>query len=220
MGLPSGLTAKTVTFGLGTFANGDVVDGTVTITAPVNILHVPTGSPIFSSAMTQRLVNGQASFDLCPTDHPDLNRRDWTYTLVAKISGALKQPDPVSFLLPAAGADTVDLDTLVSVPSSAGTPVSVSAALLSGPNVFTGTQDFTGATVTGIAGGGGGVTSVAGQTGAVTGTQIAADPALKAAFASVGAADPGPGLPHGTEYVWMKTDGAGTLLDILSGVAS
>lgn len=28
-----------------------------------------------------------------------------------------------------------------------------------------------------------------------------------------------PTLPAGTEYIWHKTDGAGTLLDILSGVA-
>jgi len=66
------------------------------------------------------------------------------------------------------------------VPSSAGTPVSVSVPTLSGPNVFTGTQDFTGATVTGLTGA---VSSVVGLAGAVTGTQIAADPALKDAFA-------------------------------------
>lgn len=28
-----------------------------------------------------------------------------------------------------------------------------------------------------------------------------------------------PELPPGTEYIWNKTDGAGTLLDIVSGVA-
>lgn len=28
-----------------------------------------------------------------------------------------------------------------------------------------------------------------------------------------------PTLPAGTEYIWNKTDGAGTLLDIVSGVA-
>lgn len=28
-----------------------------------------------------------------------------------------------------------------------------------------------------------------------------------------------PDLPPGTEYIWNKTDGAGTLLDIVSGVA-
>jgi hypothetical protein len=31
--------------------------------------------------------------------------------------------------------------------------------------------------------------------------------------------DPSATLPIGIEYVWMKTDGAGTLLDIVSGVA-
>jgi hypothetical protein len=45
------------------------------------------------------------------------------------------------------------------------------------------------------------------------------DQALRAAFASSGPTDPSASLPHGTEYVWMKTDGAGTLLDIVSGVA-
>lgn len=31
--------------------------------------------------------------------------------------------------------------------------------------------------------------------------------------------DPAPSLPTGTEFVWFKTDGAGVVLDILSGVA-
>lgn len=57
-------------------------------------------------------------------------------------------------------------------------------------------------------------------------TQVANDSSTKfyaqqrAAFGVLrGTADPGPSLPTGTEYVWMKTDGAGHLLDILSGVA-
>lgn len=43
--------------------------------------------------------------------------------------------------------------------------------------------------------------------------------ALRAAYVSHGTTDPGPTLAKGTEYVWMKTDGAGTLLDILAGVS-
>lgn len=35
----------------------------------------------------------------------------------------------------------------------------------------------------------------------------------------IGPIDPAAGLPHGAEYVWFKTDGAGVLLDILTGVA-
>lgn len=50
--------------------------------------------------------------------------------------------------------------------------------------------------------------------------QAIADSAeLTASFASVGPIDPAPSLPPGTEYVWNKTDGAGTLLDIVTGVA-
>ena len=38
-------------------------------------------------------------------------------------------------------------------------------------------------------------------------------------YVSFGTTDPSTYLPSGTEYVWNKTDGAGTLLDIVSGVA-
>lgn len=44
--------------------------------------------------------------------------------------------------------------------------------------------------------------------------------ALRAAFVSFGPDDPEPSLPPGTEYVWNKTDGAGTLIDIITGVAA
>lgn len=43
------------------------------------------------------------------------------------------------------------------------------------------------------------------------------DQELSKTFVAKGATKPV--LPPGTEYVWMKTDGAGTLLDIVSGVA-
>jgi hypothetical protein len=35
----------------------------------------------------------------------------------------------------------------------------------------------------------------------------------------IGPVDPASTLPPGAEYVWFKTDGAGLLLDILTGVA-
>lgn len=48
---------------------------------------------------------------------------------------------------------------------------------------------------------------------------IAGSDELTTAFVGFGPVDPAPSLPPGTEYVWNKTDGAGTLLDIVSGVA-
>lgn len=36
----------------------------------------------------------------------------------------------------------------------------------------------------------------------------------------VGTTDPGPTVPDGVEYVWFKTDGAGAVLDILSGLGT
>jgi hypothetical protein len=122
--LPPGITPKTVTIGVASFFDGTLAEGTATITAPVNVVHTPTNRPIFSSSISQRFVDGVASFNLAPTDAPGLNRVDWTYSLRVVISGALVQPDPIWFTLPTAGPDTVDLDSLVTVPSSAGVPIS------------------------------------------------------------------------------------------------
>lgn len=47
----------------------------------------------------------------------------------------------------------------------------------------------------------------------------AAVAALDGRFAIIGPDDPSPGLVSGTEYVWNKTDGAGNLIDIITGVA-
>jgi hypothetical protein len=74
------------------------------------------------------------------------------------------------------------------------------------------------------------VSTVQGRTGAVvlTAADVGADAAGAATAAQAAAIAairviPGTtqptGLPTGTEYVWMKTDGSGNLLDILSGVA-
>jgi len=122
--LPPGITPKTVTVGIASFFDGSLAEGTATITAPVNVVHTPSNRPIFSSQMSHRFVDGETSFNLAPTDAPGLNRVDWTYKLNVVISGALVQPDPVYFTLPAAGPDIIDLDSLVTVPSSAGIPIS------------------------------------------------------------------------------------------------
>jgi hypothetical protein len=125
VGFPAGITPKTVTVGIASFFDGTLANGVATITAPINVVHTPTNRPIFSSIMSQPFVDGVASFTLAPTDAPGLNRIDFSYKLVVTIQGALVQPDPIWFLLPTAGPDTVDLDGLVTVPSSAGTPISV-----------------------------------------------------------------------------------------------
>ena len=125
MALPPAITPKTVTIGIASFFDGTLAEGTATITAPVNVIHTPTNRPIFSSAMSKRFADGETSFDLCPTDADGLNNKSWTYKLNVTIQGAIKQPDPIYFTLPTAGPDMVDLDGLVTVPSSAGTPISV-----------------------------------------------------------------------------------------------
>jgi hypothetical protein len=125
MALPPGIVPKVVTVGIASFFDGTLAEGTATIVAPVNVVHTPTNRPIFSSTISQRFVDGMASFTLAPTDAAGLNRVDWTYTLRVVITGALVQPDPVYFTLPKDGPDTVDLDGLVTVPSSAGIPISV-----------------------------------------------------------------------------------------------
>lgn len=117
MALPPGVPVKTVTIGIASFFDGTLAEGTATITAPVNIVHTPTNRPIFSSSMSQRFVDGVASFNLAPTDTPGFNRVDFSYKLSVVVSGALVQPDPIYFILPAAGPDTIDLDSLVTVPS-------------------------------------------------------------------------------------------------------
>ena len=132
MALPTGIVPKTVTLGIGSFFDGNLVSGTVTITAPVNVVHTPTGRPLYSSVIQQRFVDGEATFLLCPTDADGLNRKDWTYKLNVQIDGAIVQPEVVYFLLPSAGPDVLDLDTLVTVPSSAGTPISVDALTVPG----------------------------------------------------------------------------------------
>lgn len=49
--------------------------------------------------------------------------------------------------------------------------------------------------------------------------QLAQGVATSLASTFIGPTDPSTFLAPGTEYVWHKTDGAGTLLDIVSGVA-
>jgi hypothetical protein len=131
LALPAGLTPKTLTIGIPTKFNGSPASGSATLTAPKNLVHTPTGTPLFSGKLVKQFSGlTEISFtDLVPTDAAGLNRVDWTYTLEVRINGAVEQPEPVPFLLPSAGPDTVDAELLVSLPSSAGTPVSVSAVL-------------------------------------------------------------------------------------------
>ena len=70
MALPPGITPKTVTVGIASFFDGTLAEGTATITASVNVVHTPSNRPIFSSVMSKRFANGEATFDLCPTDAP------------------------------------------------------------------------------------------------------------------------------------------------------
>lgn len=126
MALPEGITPKTVTVGIPTKFNGTPATGSATLTAPKNLVHIPTGTPLFSGSVTKQFSGlTEVTFtDLVPTDADGLNRVDWTYTLTVRVNGAIEQPDPTVFILPAAGPDTVDAELLVEVPSSAGTPIS------------------------------------------------------------------------------------------------
>jgi hypothetical protein len=170
--LPAGITPKTVTVGIPTFTvGGRPATGSATLIVATNLVHVPTGTPLFSGRLTKQFKGlTQVEFtDLVPTDDPGLNRFDWTYRLEVRINGAEDQPDPINFELPAAGPDVVDSDLLVEVPSSAGTPVFALA-----------------------------VRSIAGLDGDVTATQLAtalnasgnrlSDVALRAAFGLEGTA--------------------------------
>lgn len=165
MALPPGITPKTVTVGIASFFDGSLAEGTATITAPVNVVHTPTNRPIFSSQMSHRFVDGETSFNLCPTDAPGLNRVDFSYKLSVVISGALVQPEPIYFLLPTAGPDEIDLDSLVTVPSSAGIPVSVTVVT----SVNGQTGDVT------VSGGGGTPAD-----GTITPAKLSFDPATQA----------------------------------------
>lgn len=187
MALPPGITPKTVTVGIASFFDGSIAEGRATITAPVNVVHGPSNRPIFSSDMSKPFVDGEASFDLCPTDAAGLNRVDWTYKLKVEISGAKVQPDPIYFVLPEAGPDQIDLDALVPVPSTAGTPISVEVLTADSLDPYTASfladpTSETRATLDSLDLGGGlddaGVAALVGDTGTATGT------ALRAAFGS------------------------------------
>lgn len=122
--LPVGITAKTVTTGPWVTADGTVATGQAMITCPVNLVHTPTGQPIAAGSMKVPLVDGMASWTLCPTDQAGLNRTaDWTYTLQVRLYNTSAQPDPLNFQLLEAGPDTVDLDTLVPMQPSTGASI-------------------------------------------------------------------------------------------------
>lgn len=62
-----------------------------------------------------------------------------------------------------------------------------------------------------------------GGSDAETAQRVTEGPLTKTALASAlpifGSVSPSTYLPAGREYVWFQTDGAGTLIDIVSGVA-
>lgn len=123
--MPAGIDSKTVVFG-GSGFDFVTAGGRVTITAPKNVVHLPSGRRLFSGAMVAKYVNGVATFPaLVPNDTEGLNRRDWTYRVRFEIQGAAEQPEPFDFLISVADPDVIDGDKLAAVPSSVGTPVSV-----------------------------------------------------------------------------------------------
>jgi hypothetical protein len=125
--LPPGINGKTLTFGADTYFDGVSAFGRAYITAPVNLLHVPSATQLFSSTIVRPFVNGTATFEaLVPNDAPGLSVYGWTYHVRFEIAGARVQPPGFDFVLYDAGPSNVDGDSLVPVPSSAGTPVSVS----------------------------------------------------------------------------------------------
>ena len=125
MALPPAITPKTVTIGIASFFDGTLAEGTATITAPVNVIHTPTNRPIFSSAYVQA-VRRRRDF-IRPVPHGCGRAEQQVVDLQAQRhhSGCDQATRPDFYTLPTAGPDTVDLDGLVTVPSSAGTPISV-----------------------------------------------------------------------------------------------
>lgn len=133
MALPSGINGKTLTFGrAGGFDGADVPSGArVAVTASKNVRHLTSGSLLVSGQMVRKFVDGVATFDeLVPNDAPGLDRYDWTYQARFEIPGAAEQPQAFSFVLLNDGPDAIDGDTLIPVPSSTGTPISVHALVL------------------------------------------------------------------------------------------
>lgn len=173
MALPPGVTAKTVSLGIASFADGTLVAGRVTVSMPVNVVHLPSNRPVFSSDITKPFVDGAVSFDLCPTDADGLNRTDWTYRLKVEVQGAAVQPPALYFTLPTASPDIVDLDGLATAPASDGTPVGLPGALVlpeggtNGQALIYADGEVVWGTVSGGTGGGGAVDSVNGKTGVV-----------------------------------------------------
>lgn len=128
--IPSGVATKAVIFGASGFDFGPA-HGFVTVTAPKNVIHLPTGRRFISGDMRRTITDGVATFaELCPNDQPGLNRYDWTYRVKFEIRGAVEQPEPFDFLISTADPDVIDGDRMTPVPSSIGTPVSVDIGAL------------------------------------------------------------------------------------------
>lgn len=123
--VPAGIVTKAIEFG-GTKFDLTAGSGQVTVTAPKNIIHTPTGRQLFSGPIVERYVSGVATFPaLVPNDTPNLSRYDWTYRCEIQVTGAVEQPAPFDFMISVNDPAVIDGDKLTPVPSSVGTPVSV-----------------------------------------------------------------------------------------------
>ena len=128
--LPAGINGKTLVFG-GSGFTGLPVQGRVIVSAPRNVVHLPTGRRFFSGDVAATYIGGVATFPgLVANDAPGLSRYNWTYRVRFQIDGAIERPEPFDFVLADAGPAVVDGDRLSPVPASAGTPVSTAAVLL------------------------------------------------------------------------------------------
>lgn len=128
--IPAGVTAKTVVFG-GSGFDFAAARGRITVTAPKNVVHLPSGRQLFSGDIVRRLEDGIATFEgLVPNDQPGLNRYDWAYRVRFEISGAKEQPEGRDFLLSVNDPAVIDGDKLLPATSPTGEPVHLHALVL------------------------------------------------------------------------------------------
>lgn len=140
---PSNLTYGTITgkFYLTQLDSNDVgrepdyaaATGTVTFTptvnsyknlaAPAMFLTVPV-TAVIDALGDLRDSQGALGVVLVATNNPDLQPRDWTYTVTINITGAT----PISFPLLVTGGSTIDLAIAAPAATSAGTAVVVSSS--------------------------------------------------------------------------------------------
>lgn len=162
MALPVGVTTATLTVGVPVSFVGAPVRSVVSITPSVFLVHTATGTPLVDIIEQISTADGVAGqFTLPHTDQAGFQDengnayQNWYYTATIQyVTDKATLPAKSKVFQLVAGQTTVDLDLL-----PGGAPA----------------MPYTAPLAT--------VTSVVGQTGTVTGAQIAADPALSATFA-------------------------------------